>query len=96
MQPTNDYLTKREFLDYMDQFKTDFKAELKAELIPELRLLITQIVGEVVGEIVGYAMQMISKQFADLQLAIEKSDYCLSATANQVDGHEVRLRRLEA
>ena len=96
MKPTDDYLTKREFLTYMEQFKQDFKAEL----IPELRIMITEIVsevvGEVVGEIVGDAMQLISKQFANLQLAIEKSDYRLSSTVSQVDGHEVRLRRLEA
>ena len=104
MKPTDDYLTKREFLTYMEQFKQDFKAELKtelkAELIPELRIMITEIVsevvGEVVGEIVGDAVQLISKQFANLQLAIEKLDYRLSSTVSQVDGHEVRLRRLGA
>ncbi len=47
-------------------------------------------------QIIGEAMQLISKQFADLQLAIDKLDYRLNATVGQVDGHEVRLRRLEA
>lgn len=80
MKPTDDYLTKREFVEYMDTFK----AELTVHL------------GNIVGEIVGDAMQLISKRFDELQLSMDKSDYRLSSTVGQVDGHEVRLRRLEA
>lgn len=108
MSQTDNFLTKSEFVTYMDRFRSDFKnelkhelktelkSELKAELLPEIETLTKRVVGDVVGEIISDAMQIISKEFAGLRLAVDKNEYRLNATVSQVDGHEIRLRRLEA